>query len=76
VIGSSIWIDIPASFHGGAAGFSFADGHSEIHKWRIGSTLWPVKNIVLQTVQAGSDPTDLTWLRQHATCKPDGALPP
>ncbi|HTY85925.1 MAG TPA: prepilin-type N-terminal cleavage/methylation domain-containing protein [Candidatus Acidoferrum sp.] len=25
--------DIPASYHGGAGGFSFADGHSEIHKW-------------------------------------------
>jgi prepilin-type N-terminal cleavage/methylation domain-containing protein len=26
--------DIPASFHNGAAGFSFSDGHSEIHKWQ------------------------------------------
>jgi prepilin-type N-terminal cleavage/methylation domain-containing protein/prepilin-type processing-associated H-X9-DG protein len=27
------WIDQPASYHNGAAGFAFADGHSEIHKW-------------------------------------------
>jgi prepilin-type processing-associated H-X9-DG protein len=26
--------DMPASFHGGSCGLSFADGHSEIHKWR------------------------------------------
>ena len=26
--------DGPASFHNRSAGFSFADGHSEIHKWR------------------------------------------
>ena len=26
--------DAPATYHGGAAGFAFADGHSEIHKWR------------------------------------------
>ena len=26
--------DIPAAYHCGAAGFSFADGHSEIHKWQ------------------------------------------
>ena len=26
-------IDFPASFHNGACGFSFADGHSEVHKW-------------------------------------------
>jgi prepilin-type N-terminal cleavage/methylation domain-containing protein/prepilin-type processing-associated H-X9-DG protein len=28
------WQDIPASYHNGAGGFSFADGHSEIKKWR------------------------------------------
>jgi prepilin-type processing-associated H-X9-DG protein len=26
-------IDFPASYHAGAAGISFADGHSEVHKW-------------------------------------------
>jgi prepilin-type processing-associated H-X9-DG protein len=25
---------MPASYHNGAAGFAFADGHSEIHKWK------------------------------------------
>ena len=31
----SSWLnsDLAASYHNGAAGFSFADGHSEIHKW-------------------------------------------
>lgn len=28
------WGDAPAAYHNGAAGFSFADGHSEIHKWK------------------------------------------
>jgi prepilin-type N-terminal cleavage/methylation domain-containing protein/prepilin-type processing-associated H-X9-DG protein len=30
--------DAPATYHNGAAGFSFADGHSEIHRWR-GATM-------------------------------------
>jgi prepilin-type N-terminal cleavage/methylation domain-containing protein/prepilin-type processing-associated H-X9-DG protein len=30
--------DAPATYHNGACGFAFADGHSEIHKWR-GSTM-------------------------------------
>jgi prepilin-type processing-associated H-X9-DG protein len=34
---------LPASFHGGAGGFSFADGHSEIHKWRSRATLQKVR---------------------------------
>jgi prepilin-type N-terminal cleavage/methylation domain-containing protein len=29
-------IDYPANYHCGACGFSFADGHAEIHKWRGG----------------------------------------
>ena len=32
------WQDIPASYHNGACGFSFADGHSEIKKWRSGTS--------------------------------------
>lgn len=28
------WTDDPATYHNGACGFSFADGHSQIHKWR------------------------------------------
>src|ERR1051325_690446 len=28
---SNSWVDQPASYHNGAAGFAFADGHSEIH---------------------------------------------
>jgi prepilin-type processing-associated H-X9-DG protein len=27
------WRDSPAAFHGNSASFSFADGHSEMHKW-------------------------------------------
>jgi prepilin-type N-terminal cleavage/methylation domain-containing protein/prepilin-type processing-associated H-X9-DG protein len=30
--------DAPATYHNGACGFAFADGHSEIHKW-IGATM-------------------------------------
>jgi prepilin-type processing-associated H-X9-DG protein len=33
------WTDYPASYHGGAGGLSFADGHSEIHKWLEDVTL-------------------------------------
>jgi prepilin-type N-terminal cleavage/methylation domain-containing protein/prepilin-type processing-associated H-X9-DG protein len=36
------WGDMPASFHNGACGFSFADGHSEIHKWKSSVTILPV----------------------------------
>jgi prepilin-type N-terminal cleavage/methylation domain-containing protein/prepilin-type processing-associated H-X9-DG protein len=34
------WGDLPASFHGGACGFSFADGHAEIHKWKSATSIY------------------------------------
>jgi prepilin-type N-terminal cleavage/methylation domain-containing protein/prepilin-type processing-associated H-X9-DG protein len=40
---SATWRDLPASYHNGACGFSFADGHSEIHKWLDGRTKMGVK---------------------------------
>jgi prepilin-type processing-associated H-X9-DG protein len=35
------WFNMPASYHNGAAAFTFADGHSEIHKWLERSTIQP-----------------------------------
>ncbi len=44
--GSESWRDLPASHHNNNGGFSFADGHSEIHKWLerggIKKTIYPV----------------------------------
>jgi len=37
------WGDGPASYHCGGAGLSFADGHSETHKWRSNTTKIPVR---------------------------------
>jgi len=40
---ANYWLDVPASHHNGAGGFSFADGHSEIHKWLSAKTVRPVR---------------------------------
>jgi prepilin-type N-terminal cleavage/methylation domain-containing protein/prepilin-type processing-associated H-X9-DG protein len=61
--------DVPAAYHGNAAGFSFADGHSEIHKWLAGWITQPIQPIPINdhTFSAG-DPEvgDLRWIQQHA----------
>jgi prepilin-type N-terminal cleavage/methylation domain-containing protein/prepilin-type processing-associated H-X9-DG protein len=41
--GSGQWGDGPASYHNGACGISFADGHSMIQKWSSGTTKLPVR---------------------------------
>lgn len=32
------WIDLPASYHDGAATVTFADGHIETHRWLFSQT--------------------------------------
>jgi prepilin-type N-terminal cleavage/methylation domain-containing protein/prepilin-type processing-associated H-X9-DG protein len=39
---STAWTDIPASYHNGGTGFSYADGHSEIHHWKSPTSLYKV----------------------------------
>ena len=46
----------PATYHNGAGGISFADGHSEIHKWRGAATKIPVVYLSSQpAVPFGND---------------------
>jgi prepilin-type N-terminal cleavage/methylation domain-containing protein/prepilin-type processing-associated H-X9-DG protein len=61
--------DAPATYHNGAAGFAFADGHSEIHRWRGGTMNKPRSagglmgvnyNAVNNFACAAKDP-DLYW---------------
>ena len=49
------WQDKPASYHNGACGFAFADGHSEIRKWRSATSKYPIK------AQQGYTPPDIPW---------------
>ena len=39
------WRDLPASYHNNACDFSFADGHSEIKKWKHPETLKAVRMV-------------------------------
>jgi prepilin-type N-terminal cleavage/methylation domain-containing protein/prepilin-type processing-associated H-X9-DG protein len=59
--------DIPSNYHGGACGFAFADGHSEIHKWKdyVLNVSWPFRH---------RNPTqnkqDTYWIMERSTRKP------
>jgi prepilin-type N-terminal cleavage/methylation domain-containing protein/prepilin-type processing-associated H-X9-DG protein len=63
---TSAWGDLPASYHNKACGFTFADGHSEIHKWLENSTCPPVR--YNYTGWPTSPPyRDVNWMIQHST---------
>ncbi len=66
------WVDMPASYHNSAAGFAFADGHSEIKKWIVARTSVPIRFVEWNLVgfNAASDMRDLQWLQERTTEKP------
>lgn len=60
--------DYPASYHHLAGGFSFADGHAEIHRWRDARTMPPLRpNVNLALGAASPNNPDVAWLQQHTT---------
>jgi len=69
--GSSAWkmIDFPASYHGGAGGVAFVDGHSEIHKWRDARTTPPIGRLNTLNVPSPGN-VDVFWLMERSTRRP------
>ena len=60
--------DLPGYYHAGSAGFSFADGHSEIKKWKDSRTTPPlVVNGPVNDKFASKGNVDIAWLQEHAT---------
>lgn len=72
--GSARIIDYPASYHNGAAGLSFADGHAEIKKWLDPRTVEPVTFKLMPLNVASPDNQDMIWLSDRTTI-PKGANP-
>jgi len=62
-------VDYPASYHGGAGGFSFADGHAELRKWRDSRTSPPL--LKGQVYDFAFKPTpnnsDVAWMQDNST---------
>lgn len=63
--------DYPASYHHRAGGLSFADGHSEIRRWRDARTMPPVAKgvnaLTLQGAVRSPGNQDIFWLQERST---------
>jgi prepilin-type processing-associated H-X9-DG protein len=59
--GSTSWNDIPGSYHAGASGLSFCDGHAQIKKWSD-PTVLATKSTTLVNNNTGKPSSDLLWL--------------
>jgi len=66
------WADMPSAYHNGACGFSFADGHAEIHKWK--ASMASPRALAVKYTYGGDMPgllgsksgdVDIRWMNFH-----------
>jgi len=65
---SDRWLDMPASYHNGACGFAFADGHAEIKKWIESRTRVAITFTDFGGLTVPNSP-DYDWLAQRTPRK-------
>ena len=63
------WVDLPASYHNGAANLAFADGHLETHRWRFASTKPPAHPDAAHLPRSvpAAERADFDWLMDRTT---------
>jgi len=63
------WMDLPASYHQGAANLAFGDGHVETHKWLFASTKPPARPDVVQSPFSIplAERVDFDWLMERTS---------
>jgi prepilin-type N-terminal cleavage/methylation domain-containing protein/prepilin-type processing-associated H-X9-DG protein len=69
-VNPTVMLDWPGWFHGSASMFSFADGHTEVHRWRDGRTLNAIGNLKLVVAQGNPDNADILWMQERASARP------
>jgi prepilin-type N-terminal cleavage/methylation domain-containing protein/prepilin-type processing-associated H-X9-DG protein len=63
-------IDVPASYHNGAGGLSFADGHAEVHRWLDPRTKAPITGkYMVSSVQPSPGNRDMRYMSDHASVR-------
>ncbi len=62
----AVWTDLPATYHNNATAFSFADGHSTLHRWLVPSTIYPVRpDVPYLPLDVSAQATDFNWILDH-----------
>jgi prepilin-type N-terminal cleavage/methylation domain-containing protein/prepilin-type processing-associated H-X9-DG protein len=59
------WVDYPGVYHNGAGGLAFADGHSEIRRWR--GIRYPGVGLPSNNVLPGANRADWDWLAERTS---------
>ncbi len=63
------WGNLPASYHNGAGSLSFADGHTEAHRWVVPDTVRPPRQGGVGGTIPASPRADFDWLKARTSVK-------
>lgn len=63
------FVDVPAKYHGNSCGFSFLDGHAELHHWQQPDV---IPNVTYQggignSVRGAPRDVDVAWIASHTS---------
>jgi prepilin-type N-terminal cleavage/methylation domain-containing protein len=66
-VNNAQWIDLPASYHNRSTAFSFADGHSQLHRWvNPGTIRIPQPDVPYLPIDVPADQSDdFNWVMDH-----------
>ena len=64
-IDASQWGDLPGSLHSGGCGFSFADGHAEVHQWKSRTSIYPVRYFFGTVGFDAAGRQDFAWYKER-----------
>ena len=68
-LNQNAWVDMPATYHNGSGGLSFADGHSELYKWTDGVVLAGKTSATDYSARPAQFAKDIDWI-QRRTANP------
>jgi prepilin-type N-terminal cleavage/methylation domain-containing protein len=64
-VNQTAWADVPGSLHCGGCGFSFADGHAEVHQWKSRTSVYPVRYFVAPLPFDAAGRQDWEWYKER-----------
>ena len=65
----TLWGNLPGSYHNGAVNLSFADGHTESHRWVVADTIRPPEQGAAGGGFLANPTTDFDWLKERTSVK-------
>lgn len=73
--GAPQWFDFPGTYHNGGCGFTFADGHSESHRWLYNQSKSGNTHSNGRTITDPNDRRDWLWMRARTSADTTGLMP-